>query len=93
MKPEPKPAPIPPPAIAVALPNVRPPGDVLLDACLAYGVTLDALTGPGRSKWLTKARTAAALELRQMGLSLAEIGGLLNRHHTSVLYLIGGVKR
>lgn len=83
----------PAPAIVAALPVVRPPRDVLDDACRTYGVTIDALVGPCRSRWLTKARTAAAIELRALGLSLADIGGILNRHHTSILYLLGGVKR
>lgn len=83
----------PPPAIVAALPPVRPPRDVLEDACHTYGVSLAALTGPGRSAWLVRARTAAALELRGMGLSLHEIGRVLNRHHTTVLYLLGGVVR
>ncbi len=93
MKPQPKPVSTPPPAIVVAMPAVRPPGDVLHDACSTYGVSLEALTGPGRSSWLVKARTAVALELRSMGLSLHEIGGILNRHHTTVLYLLGGAGR
>lgn len=83
----------PPPAIVAALPAVRPPREVLDETCRTYGVTLEALVGPGRSRWLTKARTAASLELRALGLSLADIGGILNRHHTSILYLLGGVRR
>lgn len=81
-----------PPAV-VAMPPVRPPADVLASVCASYGVTIDAIVGPIRSKWLTKARTAAAIELRALGLSLADIGGILNRHHSSILYLLGGVKR
>ena len=81
-----------PPAVVV-MPTIRPPADVLVSVCAAYGVTIEALVGQTRSKWLTKARTAAATELREMGLSLQDIGGVMNRHHTSILYLLGGVHR
>lgn len=95
MQPIPKPVSTsePAPPAVVVLPPVRPPADVLVSVCAAYGVTLEALVGRIRSKWLTKARTAAALELRAMGMGLCDIGVLLGRDHTTVMYLLGGTRR
>lgn len=95
MHPIPKPVSTSEPATpaVVALPPVRPPADVLVSVCSAYGVTLDALLGPSRSRWIGKARIAAAAELRAMGMSFPDIGAVLGRHHTTVMYMLGGCRK
>lgn len=49
------------------------------------GVPLDLLLGRGRSKSVAHARRALYLALRMEGLSLPEIGSLLDRDHTTIL--------
>lgn len=52
------------------------------------------ITGPRRSTYLVNARALAALIMRQRyGMSYPEIGGYLNRDHTSVIYLCRKAER
>lgn len=51
-----------------------------------FGVTLDELRSGDRHKNIAHARLVAYWLLRQRGLSFPEIGRVLNRDHTSVMY-------
>lgn len=64
------------------------PADILALTCKGYGVSLDALQGPGRGRYLSTARTAAARSLSELGLSSLEIGPLLHRDPSTVRYLL-----
>jgi chromosomal replication initiation ATPase DnaA len=67
--------------------------DVVRDACSEWGVSVELVTGPGRAKELVRARRALALRLRDLGLSLSEIGVQLGgRHHTTVMSVLRGGK-
>lgn len=51
-----------------------------------FGVVRGAIAGPKRTQFVSKARNAAIIYLRDYNkLSYAEIGGWLNKHHTSVM--------
>jgi chromosomal replication initiation ATPase DnaA len=53
-----------------------------------YGIPVTTVLGRSRSRELSEARAEIAHELREQGLTLHEIGAAMNRHHTSVLYLL-----
>ena len=56
---------------------------------LTPGWTLAEVRGAGRDQELVHQRRIACFVARQLGLSYPAIGRLVNRHHTSVLYLLG----
>jgi Bacterial dnaA protein helix-turn-helix len=53
-----------------------------------FGVKPSQLLSSDRSQKMVAFRARVATELRAFGFSLPEIGRALNRHHTSVLYLL-----
>lgn len=65
------------------------PADILTRTAETFGVAPQALAGRTRSAYLAQARQAAMVGLRDLGLSLASIGQLLNRDHTTVLHGLG----
>lgn len=64
------------------------PTDVLASVAHSFGVTVDAITGPARTKYVSSVRREACRRLVDLGLSLSEVGAMLNRDHTTVLYAI-----
>lgn len=56
-----------------------------------WGVDAKAVTGRDQSRNASKARRVIALELRAMGYTMADIGSVLKRHHTTVIHLLGRV--
>lgn len=62
---------------------------VITEAAVAHGVTMATVLSESQSKSSVAGRRAAALALHAQGLTLPEIGGYLDRHHTSILNLIG----
>lgn len=71
----------------------RTPRRIIRDVASSYGLVPADLSGPGRSRFLSRARRHVIHELRgeYPELSWEQIGNLLNKHHTSVLYLAGRV--
>jgi hypothetical protein len=81
------------------LPGYRPPAEawahasagvdapsVLRATALAWGLSENALLGPGRRRRLVWARYAAILVLRDdLGSTYAAIGQLLERHHSTAI--------
>jgi len=59
-------------------------------AAKVSGYTVDALRGPSRLRSICMVRWAVMAVLRARGLSLATIGRLMNRDHTTV---ISGLER
>ena len=53
-----------------------------------YEIPVSTILGRSRSRELSEARAEIAHALREQGLTLHEIGTAMNRHHTSVLYLL-----
>jgi hypothetical protein len=66
---------------------------IMSDVAALHYVTMDAVRGPGKDKQLMDARRAVCQTLRDMGLSTPMIGAKINRDHTSVLNLLGALKR
>ena len=64
------------------------PATIIRVVCDLFGVAVADLMSPRRYKRLTPARQAAAWALRQVGLSLVEVGGLLQRDHTTIIYSV-----
>lgn len=72
----------------------KPPKFVLGVTCLEtvakvariYGMTAKELVGPSRQRLIVVARWHAMKVLRDQHYSLATIGRVFNRDHTSVLY-------
>lgn len=58
-----------------------------------FGVSEAALRGPSRMRDLSKIRQEFCLRAHVLGYSTPEIGRVLNRDHTSVLYLLGRLER
>ena len=74
--------------------EVRPPALILEEIALRYGLTVDDLRGPIRTKFVSAARHAAAKALRLNGLGYAEIGVFLGgRNHSTVMYMVNGTLR
>lgn len=67
------------------------PADVIRLCCLGHGITLDALRGPGRGRYLSMARKSCVRSLSLLGLSSIEIGLLVNRDSSTVRYLLAQV--
>jgi hypothetical protein len=59
----------------------------------AAGISMTDMRGPGRSSRMTEVRRIVATYLRRRGCSLQEIGGVLNRNHKTVLYLLRTAER
>jgi chromosomal replication initiation ATPase DnaA len=75
-----------PVAEAVATMN---PAEVMREQADRYGVSVEALQGRGRTRWISTARAAVASSLRDLGLSTGDIGRMLGgRHHTTIMYLL-----
>lgn len=53
-----------------------------------YEIAVSTILGRSRSRELSEVRTEIAHALREEGLTLHEVGAAMNRHHTSVLYLL-----
>jgi len=53
-----------------------------------YEIPVSTVLGRSRSRELSEVRTEIAHALREEGMTLHEIGEAMNRHHTSVLYLL-----
>lgn len=64
------------------------PAATLRAVCALFGVSEADLIGRRRSRRLTPARQAAAYALRRAGLSLVEVGELLRRDHTTIIYSV-----
>lgn len=58
-----------------------------------HGIKLLALIGDTRSRKAVNARADLADRLDGEGLSCNEIGLIMNRHHTTVLHLLGKTKK
>jgi chromosomal replication initiation ATPase DnaA len=61
------------------------PQIIIERAAAAFGVTPEALIGPRRFARLAPPRQACAWALRQIGLTLMEIGEILHRDHTTII--------
>lgn len=61
---------------------------VLIKICDAYGISLPQLLSHRRDMTFVTARVECAKKLRAMGLSLPRIGKIMNRDHTTILYLL-----
>jgi chromosomal replication initiation ATPase DnaA len=64
------------------------PADILSLTCSGYGVSLDALRGPAKGRYVVMARRSAARSLSELGLSSLEIGPILGRDPSTVRYLL-----
>ena len=62
------------------------PEERLLRVCEKHGISTEMLRCHRRDKALVAARRECCVELRTLGLSLPNIGKLMNRDHTSVLH-------
>ncbi len=59
------------------------------ESCLKFRVFPGEILGPRRFKEFCKARVYFVKRLRkETGMSLSAIGRLLNRHHTSIIYML-----
>lgn len=71
----------------------RSPAEIVDTVCRSHGITLGQLTGCRRVKNFVEPRKEAAKRLRAVGLSTTQIAKILNRDHTTVMYLLGMLKR
>lgn len=59
--------------------------------CVKYEIDKYLLLSKRRDASLVKKRKLIAKDLREQGLSYPQIGKLLNRHHTTIMHLLGVV--
>lgn len=62
--------------------------DIIVELCVKYEVDKCELLSKRRGA-LVKKRRSIAKDLREMGYSYPAIGKLLNRHHTTIMSLLG----
>lgn len=64
--------------------------EILMDVCRGYGISLENIQGPIRTKMLVRARKVfASRAYKECGASYTEIGVALgNRHHTTILHYL-----
>ena len=64
--------------------------ELLMDVCRGYGVSLENIQSPARTKMLVQARKVfASRAYKECGASLQEIGVALgDRHHTTIWHYI-----
>lgn len=86
------------PAVHVYYP--RESNDNLLDAesyieqtCRYHGITREELTGSSHAHTYVAVRRIVAHELTRRGWNTVSIGKLLNRNHSSIVYMLGRVSR
>lgn len=60
---------------------------------ISPGVSVGDVCGRGRTKTVAATRRAIWIDMRDMGLSLTEIGRLFGRHHTSILQGVNEARR
>lgn len=58
--------------------------------CIAnlYDITSEDILGKSRKAHISEARMMVTYILRHVGYSFTEIGEILNRHHTGVIYFL-----
>ena len=66
---------------------------IMSEVAEAHYTTVAAIRGPARDRDAVDARRYVCLALRAEGLSSTQIGAKINRDHTSVLNLLGLLKR
>lgn len=67
---------------------------VLAETARTFGFVTDDLLSPRKPQELAACRRVACFLLHdQLGLSYPEIGRVLGRHHTSVMYNVGVVRK
>jgi chromosomal replication initiation ATPase DnaA len=59
---------------------------MMQEVAAAHHVTVHAIVSSGRTKRVAEARHVVFARLRVLGFSLPEIGALMGRDHTTVLY-------
>lgn len=66
----------------------------LIEIATTFGITLDELTGDSRRRHIVEARQTAAWLLRHAfkRMTLSEIGDLLGREYTTIIYAIESVE-
>lgn len=63
--------------------------DIIVELCVKYEVDKCELLSKRRDSKIVEKRRLIAQELRDRGLSYPAIGKLLNRHHTTIMSLLG----
>ncbi len=56
-------------------------------------ISVEAIRGKSRDRYVYQARQDIAKELYDLGLSTTQIGKYLNRDHTTILYMMGRLNR
>ena len=56
------------------------------------GISEDRIVNGGNTRDMVRARKQIAIIARQEGFSYAQIGGLLKRHHTTIVHLVTASK-
>jgi len=67
--------------------------EVIHEATVIFGVRLPELLGPRHTRRIVDARHAVAWTLRQRGWTIADIGRVLRRDHTSILAALRSVPK
>lgn len=76
-------------AFAIKLPKYDIYRQWIAEAAEQNRITVSQLTGKDRAWALTFIRSGLAKRMRAAGLSLSEIGLLMNRDHTSIMNYLG----
>ena len=75
-------------------PERETPETFLTKCCLEFEITLADLRGPDRKKRIVSIRKVVSYQLRKkFDLSLPDIGDMLHRDHTSIIYNLESVEK
>lgn len=66
---------------------------MIREICDRHGVSFQVVCGPDRDRQATMCRREICLALREEGLSSTQIGRIVKRDHTTVLWLTGSLKK
>ncbi len=64
------------------------PHNRFLELCREYSVTPTVIRSPARSRYATRMRRVIARDMRIAGYSFPEIGRVMRRHHTTIIYMV-----
>lgn len=67
--------------------------EVIRSVSASTGIPVDLIVGPSKARHIHVARKAVMARLAGMGWSCSQIGRRLNRHHTTIMYGIGQVRK
>lgn len=74
----------------LTMPDMLTGGPILGEVAEEYGFTVQEIRGRDRHQYVMEARHVAINRLYAAGLDVMDIGRLVNRNHSTILYHLNG---